>query len=117
MKASLLLVAMIGLAAGACSPPAPKADVKEVEASVRADYATPRAWTCDDGRSLKVAFLSEPQRLEITFPDGGVVILPAQEAASGARYGDATHDFHSKGDEAIYKSGATQTTCKLSAAG
>jgi membrane-bound inhibitor of C-type lysozyme len=113
MRLSLIAFAAAGLVLGACSPPAQKASVEEVESAVRANYATPREWTCADGRTLKVAFLSDPQRLEIAFPDGGVIILPAAEAASGARYSDATNDFHSKGEEAAFKSGETQTVCKL----
>ncbi|MDZ4778100.1 MAG: MliC family protein [Alphaproteobacteria bacterium] len=114
MRPHLIAAAAAALALAACSPPAEKVAVEEQEAAAEATYATPREWACADGQTLTIAFLSDPQRLEIAFKDGGRVILPASEAASGARYSDATSDFHSKGDEAVYKTGGKETICKLS---
>ena len=70
------------------------------------------AWTCADGQTLSVIFYADPDRAEITQPDGVKLDLPEVFAASGALYDDGAHTFHTKGDEALLSFGGKTTTCR-----
>jgi membrane-bound inhibitor of C-type lysozyme len=108
-----IVVLVLAAALAACSPPASKSSVDEQEAAAAAAYATPRPWNCDDGQTLTLAFLSDPQRLEIAYADGRRIVLPAAEAASGVRYGDAATGFHSSGQAGSLYEGDKETRCTL----
>ncbi len=102
----------------ACSP-APRNKTAEEAPIVSApivandtilDPAAP--WTCADGQALTITIYGDPDRAEIERPGGGKVVLYAAAAASGTLYQDATHSFHSKGDEALLTFGDATTMCR-----
>jgi membrane-bound inhibitor of C-type lysozyme len=61
-------------------------------------------YDCGGGTRLKVDNL-KGDRVMVKMNDNEPVILPADPAASGARYMSATHQFWSKGDEAMWTVG------------
>jgi len=69
-------------------------------------------YDCGDGTRLKVDNL-EGDRILVQMNDNPPVTLPAEKAASGAKYMSATHQFWSKGDEATWTVGRMMPmTCK-----
>lgn len=61
-------------------------------------------YDCGDGTGLKVDSLSG-DRIQVKMNDDEPLVLPAVQAASGARYMTARHDFWSKGDEVTWTVG------------
>lgn len=61
-------------------------------------------YDCGNGTRLKVDTLADDSIL-VQMNDNEPVTIPADKAASGARYMSATHQFWSKGDEATWTVG------------
>lgn len=61
-------------------------------------------YDCGGGTRLKVDNLPD-DRIVVQMNDNAPVTLPAEKAASGAKYMSATHQFWSKGDEATWSVG------------
>lgn len=61
-------------------------------------------YDCGGGTRLKVDNLS-PDRIMVRMNDNPPVTLPADKAASGAKYMSATHQFWDKGGEAMWTVG------------
>lgn len=61
-------------------------------------------YDCGGDTRLKVDNLSG-DRIMVQMNDNAPVTLPAEKAASGAKYMSATHQFWSKGDEATWTVG------------
>ena len=69
-------------------------------------------YDCGGGTRLKVDYL-KGNRVSVQMNDNAPVILPADRAASGAKYMSATHQFWSKGDEATWTVGRMRPmTCQ-----
>lgn len=61
-------------------------------------------YDCGNGTRLKVDSLSG-DRVQVQMNDNAPIVLPADKAASGAKYMSATHQLWSKGDEAMWTVG------------
>jgi membrane-bound inhibitor of C-type lysozyme len=61
-------------------------------------------YDCGEGTRLKVDSLSG-DRIMVQMNDDKPVTLPAEKAASGAKYMSATHQFWDKGGEAMWTVG------------
>lgn len=61
-------------------------------------------YDCGNGTRLKVDNLSG-NRIQVQMNDNAPVVLPADKAASGAKYMSATHQFWDKGGEAMWTVG------------
>jgi membrane-bound inhibitor of C-type lysozyme len=61
-------------------------------------------YDCGGGTRLKVDHLSG-NRVSVQMNDNAPVTIPADRAASGAKYMSPTHQFWSKGDEATWTVG------------
>ena len=61
-------------------------------------------YDCGNGTRLKVDYLSG-DRVSVQMNDNAPVTIPADRSASGAKYMSGTHQFWSKGDEAIWTVG------------
>jgi membrane-bound inhibitor of C-type lysozyme len=85
-----MAIAGAALLAGACAP------VGGPGASAYYD--------CGGGTRLKVDTLTG-DRVMVQMNDNAPVTLPADTSASGAKYMSATHQFWSKGDEAMWTVG------------
>ena len=69
-------------------------------------------YDCGNGTRLKVDYLSD-DRVMVQMNDNQPVTIPADKSASGAKYMSPTHQFWSKGDEAMWTVGRMATmTCK-----
>jgi len=69
-------------------------------------------YDCGGGTRLKVDYL-KGDRVMVQMNDNAPVTLPADKAASGAKYMSPTHQFWSKGDEATWTVGRmVPMTCK-----
>jgi membrane-bound inhibitor of C-type lysozyme len=69
-------------------------------------------YDCGGGTRLKVDTL-EGDRVLVQMNDNPPVTIPADKSASGAKYMSPTHQFWSKGDEAIWTVGRMMPmTCK-----
>lgn len=90
MKHAIITLCAAGLALSACAP---------VGGPGVSTY-----YDCGDGTRLKVDML-KGDRVMVQMNDNKPVTLPAEKAASGAKYMSATHQFWSKGDEAMWTVG------------
>ncbi|MEF7617163.1 MliC family protein [Aquincola sp. MAHUQ-54] len=63
----------------------------------------PVVYDCEDGLQLRVRFASD--RAEVALPDGTVLTLPQQPAASGIWYSSGQHELRGKGREARWTVG------------
>jgi membrane-bound inhibitor of C-type lysozyme len=73
-------------------------------------------YDCGNGTRLKVDYL-KGDRVMVQMNDNAPVTIPADKAASGAKYMSATHQFWSKGDEVTWTVGRmAPMTCKEVAA-
>lgn len=98
MKSSFVALAGAATLAAACAPVGGP--------GVSAYY------DCGEGTRLKVDSLSG-DRIMVQMNDDKPVTLPAEKAASGAKYMSATHQFWSKGDEAMWTVGRmAPMTCR-----
>jgi membrane-bound inhibitor of C-type lysozyme len=98
MKSGIMAIAGAGLLAGACAPIGGP--------GVSAYY------DCGGGTRLKVDMLTG-DRVMVQMNDNAPVTLPADTSASGAKYMSATHQFWSKGDEAMWTVGRmAPMTCR-----
>ncbi len=61
-------------------------------------------YDCGNGTRLKVDNLSG-DRIQVQMNDNAPVVLPADKAASGAKYMSPTHQFWDKGAEAMWTVG------------
>jgi membrane-bound inhibitor of C-type lysozyme len=69
-------------------------------------------YDCGNGTRLKVDYLSG-DRVMVKMNDNPPVTIPADKSASGAKYMSPTHQFWSKGDEAMWTVGRMMPmTCK-----
>lgn len=69
-------------------------------------------YDCGNGTRLKVDYLSD-DRVMVQMNDNQPLTIPADKSASGAKYMSPTHQFWSKGDEAMWTVGRMATmTCK-----
>ncbi len=69
-------------------------------------------YDCGGGTRLKVDYLSG-DRVMVQMNDNAPVTIPADKSASGAKYMSPTHQFWSKGDEAMWTVGRmAPMTCK-----
>lgn len=78
-----------------------------------ATVSAPRRFTfrCEDGQKIVAIFREgEPATVEIEF-GGKRRILPQTRSASGARYADKGHVFWNKGNQAMWTTPESETTC------
>ena len=69
-------------------------------------------YDCGGGTRLKVDYLNDNQVM-VQMNDNAPVTIPAERAASGAKYMSPTHQFWNKGDEAMWTVGRMMPmTCK-----
>jgi membrane-bound inhibitor of C-type lysozyme len=61
-------------------------------------------YNCGNGTRLKVDYV-DAETVMVQMNDDAPVTIPAEKAASGAKYMGATHQFWSKGDEAMWTVG------------
>jgi membrane-bound inhibitor of C-type lysozyme len=61
-------------------------------------------YDCGNGTRLKVDAL-QGDRIQVQMNDDAPVVLPAEKAASGAKYMSPTHQFWDKGGEAMWTVG------------
>ena len=69
----------------------------------RATAAPTVVYQCEDVLRLSVQF--DPDKARVTLPDGTVLSLPQQPAASGFWYSSGLHELRGKGDEAQWTVG------------
>ncbi len=69
------------------------------------NIAATAAWVCENGTAFTAVYKVGDGEVELHFADGAVLKLPEAEAASGAKFADARHEFWSKGEEATYTLG------------
>jgi len=98
MKAGMIVLVAGTIALGACAP---------VGGPGVSSY-----YDCGDGVRIKVDSLSG-DRVMVQMNNDKPVTLPADTSASGAKYMSATHQFWSKGDEAMWTVGRmAPMTCR-----
>jgi membrane-bound inhibitor of C-type lysozyme len=98
MKLAIVAFGAVGLALAGCAP---------VGGPGVSTY-----YDCGNGTRLKVDMLSG-DRVMVQMNDNAPVTIPADKAASGAKYMSPTHQFWSKGDEAMWTVGRMATmTCQ-----
>lgn len=69
-------------------------------------------YDCGGGTRLKVDYLNDNQVM-VQMNNNAPVTIPAERAASGAKYMSPTHQFWNKGDEAMWTVGRMMPmTCK-----
>ncbi|MFZ4285898.1 MliC family protein [Variovorax sp. HJSM1_2] len=69
-------------------------------------------YVCDDGSVLRVQF--EADAALVSLPDGNVMRLPQQPAASGTWYATPQYTLRGKGDEASWTVGRrTPLACRV----
>lgn len=105
VRAAAALLAALLLGACGSGPGEPPKDPAASAAS-----AAGRIWTCEDGRTVEAAFMPRDGHATVTV-DGVRHELPAQPAASGARYADGDAEFWSKGGKATLFADGASTTC------
>jgi len=103
-KASVVSVALAGLALVGCNAPADN-DVATTDDTMTADETMTAdgdlvVFNCPGGETITAQFVGTEEAV-VTLPDQEPMTLPATEAASGARYSDGTTTFWNKGDEAM----------------
>jgi membrane-bound inhibitor of C-type lysozyme len=97
----------VTLAATACLAALPGCMTNEVGGPGVSAY-----YDCGNGTRLKVDSMSG-DRVQVEMNDNAPIVLPADKAASGAKYMSATHQFWSKGDEAMWTVGRMMPmTCR-----
>ncbi len=105
-----VFAAMAG-ALAACSP-AKAPPAATAPAAVEAPPVDVAQWTCEDGRTIAMAYFTDPDRVDLTFGDGRRLTLPAAIAASGNLFEADGVRFHSKGmTEAYFAEGEAVTNC------
>ena len=117
MRMQRLAVAAMACALPACSlAKAPPAATATAPAAVEAPPVEVAQWTCEDGRTIAMAYFADPDRVDLTFGDGRRLTLPAAIAASGNLFEADGVRFHSKGmTEAYFAEGEAVTNCTTDA--
>lgn len=126
MKIRFISLSLSLCVVAACAPieepPAPEEEPPPVEEVAVDEVAAPEegpvgpdlrafVWECEDGTRLVTdRGQADAERLTLHLPER-TVTLTAEEAASGARYGDGEVTFRSQGREATLEIGDARVTC------